>query len=130
MTGGRRLRLWTAAAAPAIALSIAACGATPPQAPLAYAKKLDEATSGISTACGEADQLHAFPGADRTDTITLEATASSSASKLAEVFARNPAWIYQGESVRKIVHDSAAMLDACGLRRAEAQLLGATTRRR
>ena len=35
------------AAAISAALALAACGPTPPQAPLPYAKKLDSATSGI-----------------------------------------------------------------------------------
>lgn len=41
-----------APAAALLALALAGCGATPSQAPLPQAKKLDGATSGISTACG------------------------------------------------------------------------------
>ncbi len=115
-----------AAAPAAVALMLAACGATPPQAPLPYAKKLDSATSGISTACGLASQVTAFPGDHRSDLITLEVTASSSADKLASVFARDPAWIYQGDTVRQIVHDSASMLGSCGLHSAQHELLRAT----
>ena len=46
----------------AAAVGIAGCGPLPPQAPLAIAKKLDSSTSDISTACGEAYQVAAFPG--------------------------------------------------------------------
>lgn len=89
--------------------------------------KLSVATSGISTACGLAYQLTAFPGDDhRSGLETLEATASSSAEKLASVYRRNPAWIYQGETVHDIVRDALSMLDACGLPGAKSTLLRAT----
>lgn len=126
MTGAGRRGLRGAATAALASLLLAACGPTPPQAPLPYAKKLDSATSGISTACGEASQVTAFPGDHRADLVTLEVTAASSAQKLAKVFARNPAWIYQGETVRQIVHDSVAMLGSCGLTAAKRQLSRAT----
>jgi hypothetical protein len=112
----------------AVAVALASCGPTPPQAPLPYAKKLDSATSGISTACGLAYQVNAFGGNHRSDLITLEVTASSSAVKLAGVYRRNPAWIYQGETVKQIVGDSYSMLGACGLRGAQAALRRATSR--
>jgi len=110
--------------APAITatLAIAACGPPPPQAPYLYAKQLDSATSGISTDCGLAYQVTAFPGEDRKDLIALEATASTSVRKLAKVWKRNPTWIYQGETVRQIVGASLQMLDSCGLRQAGAEL--------
>jgi hypothetical protein len=111
-----------------ISLTLAACGATPPQAPLPDAKRLDSATSGISTACGESYQVTAFPADHHSDLITLEATAASSARKLSSVYIRNPGWIYQAESVRQIVHDSLSMLDACGLRAAAAVLARARTK--
>ena len=66
------------AAAISAALALAACGPTPPQAPLPYAKKLDSATSGISTACGLAEQVTAFGGEHGKDLVTLEVTAGSS----------------------------------------------------
>jgi hypothetical protein len=117
-----------AAVAVTAACALAACGATPPQAPLPYAKKLDSATSGISTACGLAEQVTAFPGDHRKDLITLEVTAGSSGLKLASVYRRNPAWIYQGETVRQIVTDSVSLLGSCGLRGAQTQLKRATRR--
>jgi hypothetical protein len=113
----------------ALALALVACGATPPQAPLPYAKKLDSATSGISSACGEADQVTAFPGDHRADLVSLEMSAFRSVRKLGSVFARNPAWIYQGETVRQIVHDSSSMLGSCGLHAAQEELLRRTQSR-
>jgi hypothetical protein len=117
-----------AAAALGTGLVLVACGPTPPQAPLPYAKKLDSATSGISTACGLAEQVTAFPGSHRKDLITLEVTAGASGLKLASVYHRNPAWIYQGETVRQIVTDSVSLLGSCGLRSAQAGLKRATGR--
>ena len=105
-----------------VAFSAGGCGPTPPQAPPAQAKELDRATSGISTACGEAAQLTAFPGDHTRDVETLEATAESSARRLAGVYHRDPAWIYQGETVRAIVADGRSMLRDCGLPRAAGAL--------
>jgi hypothetical protein len=98
-----------------LTLTGAGCGPTPPQAPYAQAKKLDAATSDISTACGLAYQVTAFPGDHRADLENLEASATASARKLASVYAGNPAWIYQGDTVGKIVDDGVAMLRTCGL---------------
>jgi hypothetical protein len=106
----------------ALALAVSACGATPPQAPLPEAKKLDTSTSGISTACGETYQVTAFPGDHRRDLATLDATATSSARKLASVYRRNPAWIYQGETVAAIVKNAVSTLSDCGLPGARATL--------
>jgi|HubBroStandDraft_6_1064221.scaffolds.fasta_scaffold821452_2 hypothetical protein len=103
------------AVAVAVALAVAGCGATPPQAPFAQAKKLDSATGDISTDCGLSYQVTAFPGDHRADIANLDASAASSARKLASVYARNPAWIYQGDTVRQIVDDGFVMLRTCGL---------------
>lgn len=118
----------SAVLATGLLLLAAACGPTPPQAPLPYAKKLDSATSAISTACGLAEQVTAFPGQHREDLITLEVTAGSSGLKLASVYRRNPAWIYQGETVRQIVTDSVSLLGSCGLKSAQTELKRATGR--
>lgn len=91
--------------------------------------KLSVATGGISTACGLAYQATAFPGNHTSELETLDATASSNATKLASVDAENPAWIYQGESVGKIVEDGIAMLNACGLRHAAGALSAAASHR-
>jgi hypothetical protein len=99
----------------AVALVVAGCGATPPQAPSGQAMKLDSATGDIAAACGLSYQVTAFPGDHRAELANLDASAASSARKLASVYARNPAWIYQGETVRQIVDAGATMLRACGL---------------
>jgi len=119
------------ALAAALALLLAGCGPTPPQAPRGQAMKLSVATGGISTACGLAYQLTAFPadGDRKSDLATLEATASASAAKLASVYRRNPAWIYQGDTVGEIVVDGIGMLHDCGLPRAAGVLSAATSRR-
>jgi hypothetical protein len=111
-----------------LALAAAGCGATPPQAPLDQAKKLDDALSGISTACGESYQVTAFPGPRKTDLQTLEATAARDAVKLASVYRRNPAWVYQGDTIRALVDDSLSTLRQCGLHSAAAVLEHATKR--
>ena len=112
-----------------VAIAGAGCGPTPPQAPYAQAKKLDASTSDIATACGLNYQVTAFPGDHRADLANLEASATSSARKLASVYARNPTWIYQGETVGKIVHDGIAMLRACGLHDAAGVLTAAASDR-
>ena len=114
-------------AAPVLAIVLAACGATPPQAPPKQAMKLSVATSGISTTCGLTYQATAFPGNRKAALKTLEAKVSPSVNKLASVYARNPDWIYQGETIRQIVSDAVTMLDACGLIRAERTLRRATS---
>jgi hypothetical protein len=124
MTGRGRVLLVALAG-----LALCGCGPTPPQAPLGQAKRLDTATGGISAACGLAYQVTAFPGDHRRDLATLEATATSYGRQLAGVYRRNPAWIYQGKSVREIVEDSGSMLRACGLHRAAAALSAATSSR-
>jgi hypothetical protein len=120
-------RRFAAAGLAVATLAVTGCGALPPQAPLAYAKKLDSATSGISTACGSAYQVTAFPGDHTSDLDGLEAGATKSALKLAKVFHRNREWIYQGDTVAEISSDAVSMLESCGLHRAAKQLRQATT---
>ncbi|HJS95743.1 MAG TPA: hypothetical protein VJ741_15880 [Solirubrobacteraceae bacterium] len=120
------MKLKRLTAAPALALVLAACGATPPQAPPKQAMKLSVATGGISTTCGLTYQATAFPGNRRAALETLEAKVSLSVNKLASVYARNPAWIYQSETVHDIVRDALAMLDSCGLTKAQRALAHAT----
>jgi hypothetical protein len=95
--------------------ALAGCGPTSPQAPLAEAKKLESATSGISTICGESYRLTAFPGDHVGDIAKLEAGAASSARELGSVYRRNSEWIYQGETVARIVEDGRSMLRDCNL---------------
>lgn len=108
------------------ALAVAGCGATPSQAPFPQAKKLDAATSGVAAACGESYQVSAFAGGNRGDLSSFEETATTAARKLAGVYNRNPAWIYQGETIRQLVQDGILMLRGCGLNRAAAALSRAT----
>ncbi len=123
-----RLQHAGAAVAAIAALTAAGCGALPPQAPLAYAKKLDAATGGISTACGDAYRVQAFPNARTArDMKKLEATVSSDVGKLAGVFRRNHKWVYQGDTIAEISSDAVSMLSSCGLRAAAKQLREATT---
>jgi hypothetical protein len=103
-------------------LAATACGATPPQAPLAQAKRLDGATNGIAFACGEAYQVTAFAGSHAADLSPIRRVATRSAAKLAAVDAINADWIYQGQTIAEIVHAGAADLRACGLSDAAAAL--------
>ena len=104
----------------------ASCGPLPPQAPSAYARKINHSTSGISTLCGEAYRVTGFPGNHQHDLQQLDATATSNARVLAQVFRRNSAWVYQGQTVKQIVGAGEQMLALCGLHRAERELRSAT----
>jgi hypothetical protein len=112
----------------AVMLLVGGCGAEPPQAPPRQAAKLDTSLSGISTACGLAYQLDAFPRPPAAQVAVLEATARASAVKLATVFHANPRWIYQGETVSTILNQALAMLGSCRLSQARAALAGQTGR--
>ena len=112
-----------------VAAIVAGCGPTPPQAPFRQAQKLDVSTGGISTACGESYQILQFTPGDRRDVGTLEATALGDARKLASVYALNPRWIYQGETVRQIVVEAMIYLRQCRLPQAAAGLARATGQR-
>lgn len=121
------LRALIAAGAVTLGAALAGCGALPPQAPLAYAQKLNSATSGISTACGFAYQTTAFPGDHARDLSKLEATATAAVRKLVVVFHRNREWVYQGDTVAEISSDAVSLLDSCGLHGAAHTLRRSTT---
>ena len=113
-------------AALSVAIVMAGCG-PPPQAPFHEAKKLDASTGDISTLCGLASQITAFPGDHERELASLEAQAGASVRSLASVYARNPNWMYQGETVRQIVVDAIETLRSCGLTQAERTLRSATS---
>jgi hypothetical protein len=112
-----------------LAAALAGCGPTPPQAPHTQAKKLGASTSDISTECGLTYQLTAFPGNHRKELASLQKQAQASARSLASVYAKNPKWIYQGETVGQVVIDAITMLKACGLPHAARALERATGQR-
>ena len=124
---GTRPRSRSLLTALAAALALGGCGATAPQAPFHDAKKLDASTGDISTECGLSYQITAFPGDHGKELANLEADAMQSVGSLASVYHGNPAWIYQGETVRQIVLDAIETLHACGLTRAERTLRRATS---
>lgn len=111
----------------AATVAVAGCGATPPQVPSHQVKKLAAATNDISTECGFTYQVTAFPGNHSKQVANLESLAKTSARSLAAVYRRNPAWIYQGETIGQIVTDALAMLHSCGLPEAERTLLRETS---
>lgn len=117
-------------AVPALAVAVAACGATPSQAPRKEAARIGVATGAISTACGQAYQLTAFPGNHKKGLETLEAAAVFNAKKLASVYAHDKTRIYQGETVHEIVRDTLSMLNSCGLTKAQSVLAHETYERR
>lgn len=112
-----------------LAAALAGCGPTPPQAPHAQAKKLGASTGDISTECGLTYQLTAFPGNHRKELAGLQKQAQASVRSLASVYAKNPKWIYQGETVGQIVIDAITMLKTCGLPHAARALERATGQR-
>jgi hypothetical protein len=105
----------------ALALALAGCGPTPPQAPGPQAHALNESLSGISTACGHAAEVQAFTD-DAGAMAALERQAAKQVDVLAAVYHRNPAWIFQSKSVRDLVVMTNTYLDECGLHGAAARL--------
>ena len=108
-------------------MGLAACSQPGTQAPLASAKKLDEATTAISVSCGYAEQVSAFGGPHAPGLASLDASAAAGARKLAAVDARVPTDVYQGETVNQIVSDSVGLLGDCGLAGAQRTLQRATS---
>ncbi|HWE10505.1 MAG TPA: hypothetical protein VG325_14225 [Solirubrobacteraceae bacterium] len=106
----------TAVAVACASLIAAACGAPPPQAPVAQASIISGALTTIAASCGEAYRLEAFT--PHPDLTGLESTAGASAGKLARISSRHPGWIYQGDTLAKIDTLSVQSLRACSLTRA------------
>jgi uncharacterized protein YjiS (DUF1127 family) len=122
--GGHRL---ISAVGGALLLALAGCGATPPQAPGPDAHRLNTALSAISTACGQATEIQAFTNDARDLTIT-EHQAEKQVPALAQIYRRNPSWIFQGKTVAELVSMSSTLLDDCGLHAAARRLRQATRR--
>ena len=102
------------------------CGPTPPQAPGPEAHRLGTSLSALSTACGNATEIQAFTNNARALAAT-ERGAQSQVPVLAGIYRRNPAWIYQGKTVRELVAMSVTYLDECGLHAAARRLSRATS---
>ncbi len=113
---------------------LAACGAAPPQAPKLQRERIAAALTGIATACGESRQQLAFAAASPMHSprpsVTLEASATRRAQELAEVYVRDPSWVYQAETLRQIVAQAVSYLRECELTNAARHLLRATAPRR
>jgi hypothetical protein len=108
---------------------LAGCGVGGDKAPLNAARHINTITSNISTACGELDQLMAFPPPPAKDVNTLKATASSAVRQLAAVYRAHPSWVFDGVTVGTIVNQARAMLRGCGLKEAAEQLKRQTAHR-
>lgn len=89
------------------------CGATPPQVPGVQAQRVASAISGIAAACGESDQQRAFGRPE--DISVLEADAGMRVRELAHVYRENPEWIYNADTLRRIVELSIRDLRGCAL---------------
>jgi uncharacterized protein YjiS (DUF1127 family) len=113
-------------AAAAVALTLAGCGPTPPQAPGPQAHQLNVALSGISTACGHAVEAQAF-GTDARAMRILERQAQQQIPTLVKIHKRGPGWIFQGRTVAQLVQLSRAYLDDCGLHGAARRLASAAS---
>jgi hypothetical protein len=113
------------AGALALGAALGACGAPPPQVPVAQANRVASALAGIAAACGESYQQHAF-SAPPAGLARLEVAARSRVEELARVYVQNPDWIYQGETLRQVVALSVSYLRQCRLPQAAAALVTRT----
>jgi hypothetical protein len=109
LSGATRSGLGAAAAA----LTLAACGPPPPQAPVEVASKVSSALTTIAAMCGESYRAQAFSPAP--DLARFQRAASSSAETLAHDAQRHPNWIYQGMTLAQLRHQARARLRECGL---------------
>jgi uncharacterized protein YjiS (DUF1127 family) len=110
----------------ALAVVVAGCGPTPPQAPGPQAHQLNLALSQISTACGHATEIQTFSN-DARAMKELERTATAQVPTLARIYRSNPDWIFQGRTVAELVQMSKRFLDDCGLHIAARRLAAATS---
>jgi hypothetical protein len=93
--------------------AVAGCTQPGTQAPALEAQRLDEATSAMTSACGEA--LQATGLSPKASVASFDTAAGVGARKLIGVWRRDRTWIYQGETVNGIVSDSILLLGDCGL---------------
>jgi hypothetical protein len=117
-------RHWLTAAA----LVVAGCGPTPPQAPGPQAYRLNKALSTLSVACGHAYEIRTFTKSPRALTAT-ERQAEKQIPVLAQIYRRNPDWVFQGKTLAQLVQMSRTYLDQCGLDQAARRLAAATSGR-
>lgn len=96
-----------------------------PYVSLQEAAKIGVATSRITTACGDAEELAALGPPPKRHLGRQESIAISGVRKLAGVYAHDHSHIYQGESVGGVVNDSLSLLRSCGLPSARRALLRA-----
>ena len=104
------------------ALALAGCSVSGPQAPLAYAKKINTVTGDISSACGVLEQVSAFPPPPASDIRSLQADAASAARQLAAIDRGHPGWRFDGVDMRTVVNQARTMLRSCGLESVAEQL--------
>lgn len=121
------VRMALALAASLAALAAAGCGPPPPQAPLEQENRVASAVTGIAAACGESYQQHVF-SRHPAEESRLEAAAEERTTELAHVFLKNPAWIYQGETLRQVVALSVSYLRECDLPQAATLLVAETAK--
>jgi hypothetical protein len=107
-----------------MAIAAAGCGqAGMPYVTLDEAARLGVGTGRITVACGTADELRAFGGAQARGLTAQESIAESGVQKLAAVYGHDQTHTYQGESVGAVLHDTASLLGTCRLDQARRQLL-------
>ena len=109
-----------------LAVVLAGCGPTPPQAPGPEAHQLNKALSGFSSACGHATEIQTFTNDARAMTIT-EHQAQRQIPTVARIYKRNPSWTFQGKTVAQLVQMSETFLDECGLHQSARRLRAATS---
>jgi hypothetical protein len=100
-----------------------------PYVSLQEAARIGVATSRITVACGNAEEMAAFAPPSRRHQAAEESIAISGVRKLAAVYAHDQTHIYQGESVGGVVNDSLSLLKGCGLPSARRALLRAIRQR-
>jgi hypothetical protein len=86
------------------------------------AQRVSSALTGIAEACGEADQQRPAYSSER-DLRPLLATAATRALELERVVRKNPAWIYQSETLAAVKSKAVDYMRECGLGEAAGALL-------